>query len=176
VLSDCHGNRFFCTVESNGGTGQHMVTGNIQNEIKVWSEGHDTDDLYIDGDYQSRISIICADDKAVTLLNCVGTRLVDSHIGTLDVQATSTGVTLDNVTYTTSLTDNGVQTSVHQLRTGALWAAGTLVKMREYRTGTASPISAITPAYVGQLFFDTVAKHWYQATGTAANTDWVQLG
>lgn len=175
-LSDFHGNRMFATVESNGGTGIYMVTGCIQNEIKVWSEGHDTDDLYIDGDYQSRISIICADDKAVTLLNCVGTRLVDSHIGTLDVQATSTGVALDNVTYTTSLTDNGVQTSVHQLRTGALWAAGTLVKMREYRTGTASPISAITPAYVGQLFFDTVAKHWYQATGTAANTDWVQLG
>lgn len=176
VLSDCHGNRFFCTVESNGGTGMHLGAGNCYNEIKMWAEGHDTDDLYVEEDVQSRISILCADNKAVTLITCNGTRIMDSHIGTMDIRTTCTGVVIDNVGYTTSWTDNGVQTSHNQLRNGALLAAGTLVRMREYLLGTATPIGAVTPEWVGQLFFDGVAGHWYISTGTAANTNWVQIG
>lgn len=127
VLSDCHGNRFFCTVESNGGTGLHMGTGNIQNEIKMWAEGHETDDLYIESDYHSRISILGADNKTVTLVACGNTRIHDSHVGTLLIGEGCEGVIVDNVEYATSYDDDGTATIAYNLRTGAFWDAGTLV-------------------------------------------------
>ena len=39
------------------------------------------------------------------------------------------------------------------------------------RTGTGSPVGAVTPDYLGQHYVDTAAPLIYQAFGTA-NTDW----
>lgn len=39
------------------------------------------------------------------------------------------------------------------------------------RTGVASPAGSVTPYFVGEEFFDTVAKNWYKSTGTTS-ADW----
>lgn len=40
-----------------------------------------------------------------------------------------------------------------------------------YRSGTASPISVITPLYVGEEWLDTVAQNWYKSYGLS-NASW----
>jgi hypothetical protein len=43
-----------------------------------------------------------------------------------------------------------------------------------YRTNTASPSGVITPYWIGDWAFDTVAAKWYKSVGLT-NTDWVAL-
>lgn len=40
-------------------------------------------------------------------------------------------------------------------------------------TGVGSPVGAVVPAYIGQLYTDSAAQAFYQATGLT-NADWIQ--
>ena len=44
-------------------------------------------------------------------------------------------------------------------------------------TSAGSPSGAVTPAYLGQLCFDTTNSVWYMSTGVAgsANTNWSKI-
>jgi hypothetical protein len=127
VLSDWHGNKMYATVEANGGTGIYMVHECIFNDFKFWCEGNHDTDLYVDGgSNRNKVSILCADDKAVVLLNSHSNRIHDSYVGTMDNQATCTGTLFDSVMYKTTWTDNGTASITHNLRVGATpYAAGT---------------------------------------------------
>jgi hypothetical protein len=41
-------------------------------------------------------------------------------------------------------------------------------------TGTATPVAAVVPAFIGQEYLDTATSKWYKSTGTT-NADWVAL-
>lgn len=50
-----------------------------------------------------------------------------------------------------------------------------LIDRIAHKQGAVTPVSAVTPAFVGEVYFDTVLGHFYRATGTA-NTDWALQG
>jgi hypothetical protein len=43
-----------------------------------------------------------------------------------------------------------------------------------FRTVTATPVSSLTPTYLGEMVYDSVAGKWYKSFGTA-NTNWTAL-
>lgn len=50
---------------------------------------------------------------------------------------------------------------------------GTIIEVT-YRSGSGAPSGVVTPAFLGQEYFDTGGAHWYKATGLT-NTDWKQI-
>lgn len=48
-------------------------------------------------------------------------------------------------------------------------------KMLGYITNAGSPVSSVTPQFIGQVLFDTSNSVWYRSTGTT-NTAWAQSG
>lgn len=59
---------------------------------------------------------------------------------------------------------------------GSAWHTNSLAILLalSYTEGAVTPVSAVTPDFVGQTYFDTVTKIFYRATGTT-NTDWATL-
>jgi hypothetical protein len=51
------------------------------------------------------------------------------------------------------------------------WAA---VGQQGYRSGAATPVGAVAPYFVGEMYLDATAVKWYRSTGMA-NTNWVAL-
>lgn len=48
---------------------------------------------------------------------------------------------------------------------------GRAYKALGFISGAVTPVSAVVPDHIGQMYFDTVTKFWYVAFGTT-NTDW----
>lgn len=48
-------------------------------------------------------------------------------------------------------------------------------KYMAYAEGIVTPVGAVTPEFVGQLYYDSVLKIWYRATGDT-NADWSPQG
>lgn len=40
------------------------------------------------------------------------------------------------------------------------------------RTNAGTPVAALTPAFVGEIVYDSTNKLYYKGTGTTANTQW----
>ena len=59
---------------------------------------------------------------------------------------------------------------------GTAWHPGKDVRSRmTYTTNAGSPVGSVTPAFIGQVCYDTTNKDFYVATDTAANTDWAAM-
>jgi hypothetical protein len=65
-----------------------------------------------------------------------------------------------------------------QIGTGTNAVANTIKFQGDFiatvRVGVVTPVGAVVPAFIGQVYIDTVTKLGYLAVG-AANTDWKQI-
>lgn len=60
---------------------------------------------------------------------------------------------------------------------GSAWhvASDAIMKALGHATGSASPIGSVVPAFIGQEYYDTVAKVFYRAVDVT-NADWTVIG
>jgi len=134
--------------------------------------------------YQNRITNCNYDGPSlaeVFYLNGTGyTRILNNVIGATDVL--STPVAIYRILGTGDLVQGG--NTILGLGGGVEISTDPSVKAPAYlasnfngtsfRTFTATPVSSVTPTYLGEMVYDSVAGKWYKSFGTA-NTNWTAL-
>jgi hypothetical protein len=112
--------------------------------------------------------------------NIYAATLVYRALNDSEVAGLSRGQTVDS---SAVMPDLGIGLSAHIPDRGDRLFHGTLNSgvghlMRPnrpgYRSGSASPAASVLPAYLGEDYLDTTAKHWWKAVGLL-NTDWKQI-
>ena len=133
--------------------------------------------------YQNRITNCNYDSPSlaeVFYLNGSGyTRILNNVIGATDVLSTPVAIyrfigagDLVQGGNTILGLGGGLEVAVGAVKAPAYIASN--FNGTSFRTVTATPVSSLTPTYLGEMVYDSVGLQWYKSFGTA-NTNWTLL-